>query len=107
MIKFIGEYSQLEKYGFRQGKDYKDYKKCIEFEWEYNEYWLFPLDRDGNISINKETGHPWYAINIDDNNRVWVQIDSRVNGIRSEDMYSVLEVIVDMSKDNLIESVEM
>ena len=106
-LKDSVDFEQLREYGFKPGREYKDYERLICNDWEYDNYFYFKTacGNPDEVLVSEDTEHPLVSMEVDKRHRT-IYIDAEPDctyHISSLDIAEVLNIIALMVKDDLIE----
>ena len=64
---------RLERYGFKIGRDIPDNERCIDNDYDRDDYWLIPTDPDNPDKIyyaDEEFDQPIWSIHVRSSDRI-------------------------------------
>lgn len=98
---------QLREYGFKPGKEYRNYEELICNDWQYDNYFYFKksYDNPDEVLISEDTEHPLVSMEVSKEHRtIYIETEPDCTyNISSLDIAEVLNIIALMIKDGLIE----
>ena len=96
----------LEKYGFKIGKEIPDNERCICNGFERNDYWLIPMNPDEPEKVyyaGEEYDQPIWSIHVQSTRRLWIEcVPSCTYHIDNMDMEKMFYVLKCMIEDGII-----
>lgn len=105
-IKKLVDLKTLNKYGFKLGKEYPNYEKCICNDSECEDYWLIPFNSDEPNEIfyaDDDFSQPIWSIHVQFNRRLWIEcVPSCTYHISNADMEQMFYVLKQMIEDGII-----
>lgn len=94
---------RLREYGFKLGKEYKNYQEFICNEYEYEDYWLVAMDRE-EVHIVEDTDVPLWSIHIMHNEVLWIDcVPDGTYHIDCLDMKVMFHTLFRMIRDGILE----
>lgn len=113
MLRIVNNVSeeQLREYGFKTGREYKNYEDVICNRYEYDDLWLLPTDEDVEVVTTEEDSIPLWCFHIHsvptdkDNEKTGVYIDCVPDctyHISNSSMEELFRAIVRMAKDGIL-----
>lgn len=96
----------LEKYGFKIGREIPDNERCIDNDYERDDYWLISMNPDEPDEIHyadDDYDQPIWCVHIQSNRRVWIDCTpSCTYHIDNMDMEQMFYVLKRMIEDGII-----
>ena len=105
-IKDCVDLNDFQQYGFKIGRHIPDSERCIDNDYEMDDYWLIPMNPDNPDEVyyaDDEFDQPIWSIHIQNNRRVFIDcVPSCTYHIDNMDMEQMFYVLKHMIDDGII-----